>query len=242
MRRSGEPSAAEGQAGRRRAGRQAGAQADGQNGRGEEPAIELDSSHLIAIAAALGWASGLRLYAVLFLVGVAGHFGWVPMPPGLAIWSQPLVLGATGSMLVVEFFADKIPGLDSAWDVIHTVIRVPAGAALAASVLGGDDGTWTLIAALMGGTLAATSHVAKATTRAAVNASPEPFSNLGLSLFGDAVVPGMLYLAWEQPLWFFGALAVAVVVGLVATFVLFRFLRGIVRRIGDRISGDAVRS
>ena len=163
------------------------------------------------------------------------------MPPGLAIWSQPLILGATGLMLVVEFFADKIPGLDSAWDVIHTIIRVPAGAALAASVLGGDGASWTLIAALMGGTLAATSHVAKATTRAAVNSSPEPFSNLGLSLFGDALVPGMLYLAWEQPLWFFGALAVAVVLGLVVTFVLFRFLRAIVRRVRDRIAGEAVR-
>jgi hypothetical protein len=179
---------------------------------------------------------------VLFLVGIAGHFDWVAMPPGLAVWAQPLVLGATGLMLVVEFFADKIPGLDSAWDVIQTFIRVPAGAALAASVLGGDDGTWTLIAALMGGTLAATSHVAKATTRAAVNASPEPFSNLGLSLVGDAVVPGMLYLAWEHPLWFFGALGVAVVVGLVATCVLFRFLRGIVRRVRERIAGNAVRT
>ncbi|MEZ4279788.1 MAG: DUF4126 domain-containing protein [Myxococcota bacterium] len=204
--------------------------------------IELDSSHLIAIAAALGWASGLRLYAVLFFVGIAGHFEWVPMPPGLALWSQPLVLGATGLMLAVEFFADKIPGVDSAWDVVHTVIRVPAGAALTASVLGGDGATWTLIAALMGGTLAATSHVAKATTRAAVNTSPEPFSNLGLSLVGDAVVPGMLYLAWEQPLWFFGALGVAVVAGLVATFVLFRFLRAIVRRIRARIAGEAVQA
>ena len=202
--------------------------------------VGLDTSHLIAIAAALGWASGLRLYAVLFLVGLAGQLGWVPLPPGLALWSQPLVLGATGLMLVVEFFADKIPGVDSLWDTVHTVIRVPAGAALAASVLGGDDATWTLIAALMGGTLAATSHVAKATTRAAVNTSPEPFSNLGLSLFGDALVPAMLYLAWEMPGWFFAALAVAVVAGWVVTFVLFRFLRGLVRSAGDRISGEAL--
>ena len=150
---------------------------------------DFDTSQLIAIAAALGWASGLRLYSVLFLVGLAGYLAWVPLPPGLALWSQPLVLGATGLMLIVEFFADKIPGVDSTWDAIHTVIRLPAGAALAASVLGGDDVTWTLIAALMGGSLAATSHIAKATTRAAVNTSPEPFSNIGLSLFGDAAVP-----------------------------------------------------
>ena len=201
-------------------------------------AIELDTSHLIAIAAALGFTSGLRLYAALFLVGLAGELGWVPLPPGLAIWSQPLVLGATGLMLTIEFFADKIPGVDSVWDTIHTLIRVPAGAALAASVLGGDDATWTLIAALMGGTLAATSHIAKATTRAAVNTSPEPFSNIGLSLLGDAAVPGMLYLAWENPVWFFVVLGVAVVAGIVVTVVLFRFLRGLVRRVLDFVAAE----
>jgi len=202
--------------------------------------MNLDPSHVVAIAAALGWASGLRLYAVLFLVGLAGHLGWIPLPPGLAILSTPLVLGATGLMLTVEFFADKVPGLDSIWDTLHTVIRIPAGAALAATALGGDDATWTLIAALMGGTLAATAHVAKATTRAAVNASPEPFSNVGLSLAGDAVVPGMLYLAWEEPFWFFVALAVAVVAGIVVTIVLFRFLRGLIRRSTDWIAREAV--
>ena len=201
--------------------------------------MSLDTSHLIAIAAALGFTSGLRLYAALFLVGLAGHFGWAPLPPGLAIWTQPLVLGATGLMLVVEFFADKIPGVDSVWDMVQTVIRVPAGAALAASVLGGDDATWTLIAARMGGTLAATSHVAKATTRAAINTSPEPFSNIGLSLLGDAAVPGLLYLAWENPVWFFVALGIAVVAGITVTVSLFRFLRGLARRTLDFVAGEA---
>lgn len=201
--------------------------------------MSVEPAHLLAIAAALGWASGLRLYAVLFLVGLAGHLGWIPMTPGLSVLSTPLVLGATGLMLVVEFFADKLPGIDSVWDTIHTVIRIPAGAALAASVLGGDNATWTLIAGLMGGTLAATSHVAKATTRAAVNTSPEPFSNIGLSLLGDAAVPGMLWLAWEMPFWFFVALAIAVVGALVVTYVLFRFLRGIVRGVFDRAEQSA---
>jgi Domain of unknown function (DUF4126) len=202
----------------------------------------LDFSHLLALAAALGWASGLRLYAVLFLVGLVGHFEWAPLPAGLAILATPIVLVATGTMFVVEFFADKIPGVDSVWDLVHTVIRVPAGAALAAGVLGGDGASWALIAALMGGTLAATSHVAKATTRAAVNSSPEPFSNIGLSLVGDAVVPGMLYLAWQEPFWFAVVLAVAVVAGLVVTFVLIRFLRGLLRRAGDWLSGEAARA
>ena len=192
--------------------------------------MELDTTHLFAIAAALGWASGLRLYAVVFFTGLAGMLGWVTLPEGLRVLQQPLLLGASALMLCVEFFADKVPGLDSFWDMVHTVIRIPAGALLAAGVFGGDQSSWMLIAALMGGTLAATSHVAKASTRAAVNTSPEPFSNIGLSLLGDAAVPTMLWLSWTHPAWFFVALAVALVVALVLTVVLFKFLRGLVRR------------
>ena len=124
--------------------------------------MDLDTTQLFAIAAALGWASGLRLYAVVFLTGLAGLLGWVTLPDGLKLLQHPLMLGASGIMLAVEFFADKIPGLDSVWDALHTVVRIPAGALLAAGVFGGDQASWTLIAALMGGTLAATSHVAKA--------------------------------------------------------------------------------
>ena len=192
--------------------------------------MDLDTTHLFAIAAALGWASGLRLYAVVFLTGLAGLLGWVPLPDGLRVLQQPLLLGASGLMLCVEFFADKVPGLDSFWDMVHTVIRIPAGALLAAGVFGGDQASWMLIAALMGGTLAATSHVAKASARAAVNTSPEPFSNIGLSLLGDAAVPTMLWLAWEHPLWFFAALAVAVTLMLGLTVLLLKFLRRLLAR------------
>ena len=207
-------------------------------------ALNLDTTQLFAIAAAMGWASGLRLYAVVFLTGLAGFLGWVPLPPGLQVLQHPLLLGAAGLMLAVEFFADKIPGLDSLWDAVHTFIRIPAGMALAAGVFGGDSATWATIAALMGGALAATSHTAKATTRAAANSSPEPFSNIALSLLGDAAVPGMLWLAWEQPVWFFVALAIALAVMVTLIVVLFRFLRGLVRRfrvepeaIGERAPG-----
>ena len=193
--------------------------------------LQLDTTHLIAIAAALGWASGLRLYAVVFLTGLAGFLGWVPLPDGLKILQNPIVLTASGVMLAVEFLADKIPGLDSLWDVLHTVIRVPAGAALAAGVFGGDSATWATVAALAGGTLAATAHAAKTTTRAAVNTSPEPFSNIGLSLLGDAAVPTLLWLSWTHPLWFFVALAGAIVIAIVLTMVLFGFLRALVRRL-----------
>jgi len=191
----------------------------------------LDTTHLVAIAAALGWASGLRLYAVVFLTGLAGFLGWVPLPSGLQVLQHPAMLWASGGMLAVEFFADKVPWVDSLWDAVHTFIRIPAGAALAYAVFGGDQTTWATVAALLGGTLAATAHAAKATTRAAANTSPEPFSNLALSLAGDALVPGMLWLSWQHPLWFFAALAVALVAMVTVTVVLFRFLRGLGRRL-----------
>ena len=197
----------------------------------------LDTTHLVALAAALGWASGLRLYAVLFITGAAGYLGWLPLPAGLQVLQHPLVLGASGLMVVVEFFADKIPALDSLWDLVHTFIRIPAGAALAAAVFGGDSATWATVAGVLGGTLAATAHTAKATTRAAANTSPEPFSNIGLSLLGDAAVPGLLWLAWQQPVLFFAVLAVVVVVALVITVLLSRFLRLLWRRLSGRADG-----
>ena len=193
--------------------------------------MNLDTTHLFAIAAALGWASGLRLYAVVFLTGLAGHLGWVELPSGLRVLQQPIMLWASGGMLAVEFLADKVPWVDSLWDAVHTFIRIPAGAALAYGVFGGDQSTWATVAALLGGTLAATAHTAKATTRAAANTSPEPFSNIALSLAGDALVPGMLWLSWEHPLLFYVALAVALIVMVVVTVLLFKFLRGLGRRL-----------
>ena len=196
--------------------------------------MNLDTTQLLAIAAGLGWASGLRLYAVVFLTGMAGFMGWVELPSGLKLLQSPLMLGASGLMLFVEFFADKIPGVDSLWDVIHTVVRIPAGAALAASVFGADQASWAMAAALMGGTLAATSHVAKATTRAAVNTSPEPFSNIAMSLLGDSVVPVALWLSWEHPTAFFVALALALVVMVGAIWVFAKFLRAVLRRLSGK--------
>jgi hypothetical protein len=193
--------------------------------------LPMDTASLLAIAAALGWASGLRLYAVVFLTGMAGFLGWVDLPTGLKVLQSPLMLGASGLMLSVEFFADKIPGVDTLWDLIHTAVRIPAGAALAAAVFGADQSSWAMAAALMGGTLAATSHVAKATARAALNTSPEPFSNLAMSLLGDSVVPVSLWLSWAHPTVFFVALAVALVVMIVLIWVLARFLRQLARRV-----------
>jgi hypothetical protein len=196
--------------------------------------LSLDTTHLLALAAALGWASGLRLYAVVFLTGLAGHLGWVPLPEGLQLLQQPLLLWGSGILLLVEFAADKIPLVDSAWDALHTFIRIPAGAALAMGVFGGDQAQWAVLAALLGGTLAATAHVAKASTRAAVNTSPEPFSNIGMSLLGDAAVPAMLWLAFEQPAWFFVALALALAVAVAMIVLMSKFLRALWRRFAGR--------
>lgn len=190
----------------------------------------MDTAQLVAVAAALGWASGLRLYAVLFLTGLAGALGWVTLPQGLHLLQTMPLLVASGFMVFVEFFADKIPWVDSLWDAVHTLVRVPAGALLAASVFGWDNATAATVAALLGGTLAATAHVAKASTRAAVNASPEPFSNIALSLLGDAAVPTMLWLSWTHPLLFAVALLFALALMLFLAHSLFRFARAMLRR------------
>ena len=190
----------------------------------------LGTPELLALAAALGWASGLRLYLVVFLTGLAGWIGGLELPPGLQVLQHPALLGASGFMLFIEFFADKIPWVDSLWDLVNSVIRVPAGAALAAGALGADSATLALMAALLGGTLAATSQAAKTSARAAANASPEPFTNLGLSLLEDGLVVAALWLATNHPLVFAVLLVVIVLAMWWITWTLFRFLRAVWRR------------
>jgi len=198
----------------------------------------MDMPSLFALAAALGWASGFRLYAVVFLVGAAGTAGWISLPPGLTVLQHPAMLIASGTMLFVEFFADKIPGVDSVWDVLQSVIRIPAGAALAAGALGADGPTTAAIAALMGGALAASSQAAKTTTRAAINTSPEPFSNLAASLVEDGLVVGAVWLATMYPLVFCIVLLITVALLGVVTVLLFKFLRAVLRRLSAFLSGS----
>jgi hypothetical protein len=197
----------------------------------------MDTAQLIALAGALGWASGVRLYLVVLLTGLAGFMGWLQLPTGLHLLANPVVLGASGFMVFVEFFADKIPGLDSLWDLVHTVIRIPAGAALAAGVFGADSGLMALLAALMGGTLAATSHVAKATTRAAINTSPEPFSNVGASLLEDGMVPLGLWLAVAHPLVFVVVLLAVLALSVWLIRICWRFLKQLFARVARIFSG-----
>jgi hypothetical protein len=197
----------------------------------------IDTPQLLALAAALGWASGIRLYAVVLLTGLAGHFGLIDLPQGLKVLQHPGVLVASGFMCFVEFFADKIPYVDTLWDTIHTVIRIPAGAALAAGALGADNQAMGWIAAILGGSLAATSHVTKLTTRAAVNTSPEPFSNIAVSLAEDGFVVFMLWLSATHPLVFAVVLLVSLALSILLLALLFKFLRLVAQRITDLFSG-----
>ena len=183
----------------------------------------------LAVAAALAWGAGLRAYLVIFLVGLAGELGWFELPEHLRLLQHPLVLGASGFMTFVEFFADKLPWVDSVWDAVHSFIRIPAGAALAAAVFGDSGAAVALAAALLGGTLAAGVHFTKAGTRAAINTSPEPLSNWTASLTEDAMVPAGLWLAVAHPAVFFVLLALF----LVAAALLARFIwRGLRRLLG----------
>ena len=201
------------------------------------PVLEhFDTLQLVALAAAPGWASGLRLYAVLFIVGAAGYLGLVELPGGLRVLMHPFVLTASGFMCFVEFFADKIPGVDSLWDIVHTFIRVPAGAALAAGVFGDSSSATMLAAAIVGGTLAAGSHVAKTGSRAVINTSPEPFSNWTASFGEEFAVGTLLWLAFAHPL-----IALVVLAALVAATIwlipkVWRMLRGITTRVAGWFS------
>ena len=189
--------------------------------------VSFDLPQLIAFAAVLGFASGVRLYAVLLIVGLTGFAGWVELPPGLQVLTHPAVLVIAGLMCIAEFFADKIAAVDTLWDAVHTFIRIPAGAALAAGALGADSTTWTVIAALLGGSLAATSHFTKASARAAVNTSPEPVSNIIVSTSEDLVIGGLLWLALTYP-WIAATLVLLLL--LAAAWVLPKLLR-FVRRV-----------
>ncbi len=198
----------------------------------------MDMASMMALAAALGWASGFRLYAVVFMTGLLGATGLVPLPGGLHVLQHPIVLVISGGLLFVEFFADKIPLVDSVWDLFQSVLRVPAGAALAAMVFGADNATMATAAALMGGTLAATSQAAKTTTRALVNTSPEPFSNVGASLAEDTASMGAIWLALANPLVFGGVLLVVVIVMWLVIWALWRFLKAAIRRLRGMLRGD----
>jgi len=156
----------------------------------------------ISMTMGVAWASGINLYATLLMIGVLAATGNITLPPDLMILTNPIVIAAAGFMYIVEFVADKIPGVDTGWDSLHTFIRIPAGALLAAGAVGDVNPALTLAAAIVGGGLAATTHATKAGSRVLINTSPEPVTNWVASISEDVVVVAGLWGALHHP-WVF---------------------------------------
>jgi hypothetical protein len=159
----------------------------------------MNEAHLFALGITLAWLAGVRAYLTVFGLGVAGYFGWMDLPSALQVCQSPWVLGTAGILAVVEFSADKIPGVDSGWDLLQTLLRVPAGAFLASAALAGDGGDMSWGWAGAGAGAALLSHGLKAGTRMLINTSPEPLSNWTASLGEDAVTVGALGLVFSYP-------------------------------------------
>ena len=168
----------------------------------------------VALAGGLGWASGLRLYLTVFAVGLLAKFGYVHLPASLHILSNPIVLSVAGVLCVIEFLADKIPYVDSAWDSIQTFIRIPAGALLAMGAINASDPAVATIAALLGGSLAGATHATKAGSRAMINTSPEPASNVAASFTEEGMLVTGGWLVFAHP---------AVFIGLLCAFIVMMF-------------------
>jgi hypothetical protein len=166
-----------------------------------------DLTQTLALTLGSSWASGINLYATVLVLGFLGATGTIDLPAGLEILSDPMVMFAAGAMYMVEFFADKVPGVDSAWDGLHTFIRIPAGALMAAGSVGDIGPAGDLAVALLGGAVAAASHATKAGTRVLINTSPEPFTNWTASVTEDLGVLGGLLLAVKHPAVFLVLLA-----------------------------------
>lgn len=163
-------------------------------------------SATLALTMGVAWASGINLYATLLTLGFLANTGNIVLPPDLQIVADPLVMVAAGVMYFIEFFADKVPGVDTGWDTIHTFIRIPAGAMLAAGAIGHLNPGIELAAAIMGGSMAAASHATKAGTRVLINTSPEPFSNWFASVGEDIAVIGGVWASLHHPVLFLIAL------------------------------------
>lgn len=168
----------------------------------------MDMTSTLALTLGVAWASGLNLYATMLMLGLMGATGGIVLPPELEVLTNPFVIAIAAFMYAIEFFADKIPGVDSAWDAVHTFIRIPAGAVLAAGAVGPVDPSLQIAAALLGGVLSAGSHATKASARLVINASPEPFTNWGASIAEDLLVLAGLYAALNHPILLLVMLAV----------------------------------
>jgi len=185
----------------------------------------------VALTMGVAWASGINLYAAIAVLGLLGGSGDIVLPPGLEVLSDPLVIAAAGLMYFVEFFADKTPGIDTGWDTIHTFIRIPAGAVLAAGAVGDVTPALTLAAGILGGTLAASSHAAKAGGRVLINTSPEPVTNWIASVTEDVLVIGGLWVALHYPIAFLVGLGVFIVLMIWLLPKIWRGVRAVFQKI-----------
>ncbi len=198
----------------------------------------MDLIQTLGLAAGAAWLSGIRLYAMTSILGLLGRYGSLELPGSLTVLENPWVIGISSALFLIEFVADKVPAIDSVWDAIHTFIRIPAGAVLAAGAFGEYDPAIKVVAALIGGTLAFGSHATKATTRAAVNASPEPVSNVVVSTTEDVYAVGSTFAAAFAPILILIIVALGVVVAL---FMLPRMVRFAKRIFGKTAStSDAI--
>jgi hypothetical protein len=193
----------------------------------------MDTVSIIALSMGAAWASGINLYATIFMLGYMGMTGNIVLPEELEVVSNPMVMTAAGFMYCVEFFADKIPGVDSGWDTIHTFIRIPAGAMLASSAVGDVTPAVELTSAILGGVLAAGSHTTKAGSRLLINTSPEPVTNWTASISEDLVVIGGLWAALNHPVLFIIALVIFILLMIWLLPRLWRLIKHIFRRIGS---------
>jgi hypothetical protein len=186
----------------------------------------------LALVMGVGWASGINLYAAMAVLGFTGMSGHLDLPPDLQVLENPLLIGAACFMYVVEFFADKTPGIDTAWDTMHTFIRIPAGALLAAGAVGDVTPALQIGAGLLGGSFATGSHFTKASSRVLINTSPEPFSNWGASITEDLLVFGGLWAMLNHPWLFVAGMIVFILLVIWLLPKIWRLMRAVFSRIG----------
>jgi len=194
-------------------------------------------SAAIALSMGAAWASGINLYATILVLGWMGNSGTMQLPETMQIVQEPLVMGAAALMYAVEFFADKIPGVDTGWDGIHTFIRIPAGAALAAAAVGDVDPTVGLAAAIVGGTLSAATHATKAGSRVLINTSPEPVTNWVASISEDLIVVGGIWTALHYPIIFICLLIFFIIMVIWLLPKIWRGIKLVFSKIRDFITG-----
>lgn len=191
----------------------------------------------LALSMGAAWASGLNLYATLLALGILAQTGNLQLPPDLQILANPLVIGAAGFMYLVEFVADKTPGVDTGWDSLHTFIRIPAGAMLASGAIGDLNPAVELAAAIVGGGIAAGTHATKMSTRMLINTSPEPFSNWTASVAEDMAVFAGIWASLHHPWLFLGLLLAFIVLMIWLLPRLWAAIRGVFAWLGRKFGG-----